>query len=440
MPEKTDILILNADELVTVAGASRKPKRGDALCDLKIIKNGSVAIGSGKILAVGDTKILEKQFKDAKDVIDAKGKTVLPGFIDPHTHLVFAGSRHQEYSRKIAGLTYQEITAQGTGAGILYTVKKTRQASKSELLKKALKDLDIMLSYGTTTVEIKSGYGLDAENELKILEVVRELIQKHLIKIIPTFLAHAFPGDCDKNDKAQRFAYIASLKNILDTIKERKLAEYCDVFCDPLAFNLDETREILAIAEKFGFKLKLHAEQTSYLGGAELAAESKATSADHLDYISHKGIRDMATAGVIGVLLPTATFHLMEMIPNARKEGKISKSFLPDSIRKMIIGGIPLALATDYNPGSSPTLSMQMVMQCAARLYRMSPAQIINAATINAAHALNRADEIGSLEAGKKADIIICDCPSHEILIDSFGVNLVEKVIKNGQIVVPKIL
>ncbi len=429
MPEKADILILNADELVTVAGASREPKKGDALCDLRIIKNGGVAIGSGKILAVGNTKILEKKFKDAKETIDAKGKTVLPGFIDSHTHLVFAGSRHEEYREKIAGLTYQEIAAQGTGAGILYTVKKTRQASKNELLKKALKDLDIMLNYGTTTVEIKSGYGLDAENELKILEVIKELLQKHPIKIIPTFLAHAFPEDCDKNDKSQRFAYIADLKSMLDTIKERKLAEYCDVFCDQLAFGVDEAKDILETAGKFGFKLKLHAEQTSCLGGAVLAAELKATSADHLDYIDEKGIKKMSEAGVIGVLLPTVTFHLMEMI---------SKSFLPDSVRKMIAGGVPVALATDYNPGSSPTRSMQMVMQCAARLYRMSPSQIVNAATINAAHALGRAGEIGSLEPGKKADVVICGCPSHEILIDTFGTNLVEKVIKDGKILINK--
>lgn len=434
MPEKTDILILNSDELVTISGASDKPKRGDAFCDLEIIKNGSVAISNGKILAVGDTKTLEKQFKDAKEVIDAKGKTVLPGFIDPHTHLVFAGSRHREYSQKIAGLTYQEIASQGIGAGILYTVKKTRQAPKSELLKKALKDLDIMLGYGTTTVEIKSGYGLDAENELKILEVIKELIQKHPMKIIPTFLAHAFPEDCDKNDKAQRLAYVAGLKSILDTVKERKLAEYCDVFCDQLAFSVDEAREILKTAGKLGFKLKLHAEQTSCSGGAKLAAELKAVSAEHLDYIDERGIKKMSGAGVIAVLLPTVTFHLMEMIPSPRKEGKILKSFLPETVKKMISGGVPIALATDYNPGSSPTQSMQMVMQCAARLYRMSPTQIISAATINAAHALNRANEIGSLEPGKKADVVICDCPSHEILIDAFGTNLVEKVIKDGKI------
>lgn len=442
-PKKAGLLILNASEVVTVSNhiLPNKPKSGSRFDELGIYKDGAVAIIGERIAAVGDTRILREKFQNAEKIIDATGKTVLPGFIDPHTHLVFAGSRHEEYREKIAGLTYEEIAAKDINSGIFYTVEMTRRASKEELVQKGLKDLDAMMKHGTTTVEIKSGYGLDMDSELKILEVIKELFEKHPADIIPTFLAHAFPPETD-----DRFAYCLFIISMLhalvgewhscEGLKEKRLAEFFDIFCDPLGFDIYETRNLLTAAEELGFKLKIHAEQTGWMGGSFVAAAFKVTSADHLDYINQRGIKKMADAGVIAVLLPTVTFHLMEMVANPKKKNTIAKPFWPSKVSKMIKAGIPIALATDYNPGSSPNLSMQMVMQCAARLYRMSLAQIINAATINAAFAVDRGEKIGSLESGKQADIIICDCPSHENLIDSFGHNLVETVIKNGKIVV----
>lgn len=440
---KVDLLIKNASELITVKGASKKPKTGKQMKELGIIKDGQIAIKDGKIVSIGSSKTQVRFIEPSKEihsisppsdfqaekVIDATGKVVMPGLVDPHTHLVFAGSRHHEYREKINRASYEEIAQKGINAGILYTVEMTRKASKEELIKKGLKDLDIMLKYGTTTVEAKSGYGLDLENELKILEVLKVLNKLHLIDIIPTFLgAHTVPKEYRAN-RSKRKEYIKLVKKMLLEVKKRGLASYCDVFCDKLGFSVKETKEILEEAQKLGFRLKIHAEQTGHLGGAELAAKLEARSADHLDYILPDEIKKMTKREVIGVLLPGVTFHLMEIT---------QKTFFPASVREMIDKGLPIALATDYNPGSSNTQSMQTIMELAARLYRMRPAEIINAATINAAHVINKAQEIGSLEKGKKADIVIFDCPEYEMLIDNFGINLVDIVIKNGKVVVEK--
>ncbi len=484
---KVDILIKNASQLVTVKSASEKPKTGKQMQELGIIRNGIIAIKDGKIVFIGSNADLEKMEPryiepskeihsyqtlsrfQAKKIIDATGKVVMPGLVDPHTHLVFAGSRHHEFSQKIGGTTYEEIAQKGINAGILYTVEMTRKASKEKLIEKGLKDLDIMLRYGTTTIEAKSGYGLDRKNEMKILEVIRKLNQQHPIDIVPTFLmAHTVPKEYKSKPKKQGFfreilkflsfgflslrkerkrlrkEYIELVKGMLIEIKQRAMEEgeslikFCDVFCDKFGFTLKETREILEAAawlplnkeeRVMGFGLKIHTEQTGYLGGAGLAAELRATSADHLDYTDPQEIKKMAEAGTIGVLLPGVTYHLMEII---------RKDFFPAQVREMINKGMSLALATDYNPGSSNTQSMQAVMELAARLYRMTPTEIINAVTINAAHAINKAREVGSLEEGKKADIVIFDCPEYEMLIDNFGVNLVDTVIKNGKVVVEK--
>ena len=438
MKQPVDLIIKNANELVTVAGASHKPKTGQGLEELGIIKDGAVAVSGGKISAVGGTNEILGKFT-CDTVIDAAGKVVMPGLVDPHTHLVFAGSRHQEYEAVIAGANYTAVNR--SSGGILQTVDSTRQITKSRLRQEALSKLDTCLQYGTTTIEIKSGYGLDRENELKILEVIQELQAQHPMAIVPTFLgAHTVPREYQGNKNG----YIELVKSMLPEIRNRKLAEYCDVFCDQLGFTLSETKEILEEASLHGFKLKLHAEQTGYLGGAELAAEMRATSADHLDFIgepqesngrwqlSRKHARKIAKAGVIGVLLPGVTYHLMEMVPGSGT----TKNFLPATVKCLIDEGVALALATDFNPGSCPTQSMQAIMEIAARLYRISPAQIINAVTINAAHAVDRASQIGSLEIGKIADILVFNRAEYGMLINNFGINLIDKVIKDGKIVI----
>ena len=430
MLSKADIIIINANELITAKGDA--PKKKEHLADCCIIKKGALAITGDRIIDVGHTENITELYKSAK-IIDASNKIVMPGFVDSHTHLVFSGSRHQEYQEKVTGKIDYERAHQ-EGMGIFYTVKMTRNASEDELIGRGLKDLGIMLRHGTTSVEIKSGYGLDRENELKILRVIQKLKNLQPVDIIATFLgAHTIPKEYNKDVKADRRAYINLVKELIPVIVRNNLAEFCDAWCDSLAFSLDETREILMFAKSHGMKLKIHAEQTSYSGGAELAVELDAKSADHLDYLTDNAIKKIANSNVIGVLLPGVTYHLMEMIPGV--EGKPVKDFMPVTVRKMINAGVAIALATDYNPGSCRTQSMKTVMECAARLYRMSYAEIINAVTFNAACAIDRAGSIGSLEKGKKADIVIHNCESHGELIDNFGINMVATVIKNGKIV-----
>jgi len=401
---KLDILIKNANEIVK---------------EKEIVK-GNIGILNSRIFYIGPFSW------EAKTVVDATNKTVLPGFIDCHTHLVYAGSRHFEYELKTAGETYSDVHKKG---GIPYTVKQTRNVCMEDLVEKGLKDLDIMLEHGTTTVEIKSGYGLDVANEIKILYAIKELQKKHPITIIPTFLgAHAIPPEYEQ----KRQSYVNLVKSMISTVIYLDLAEYCDVFCDKLAFTYKESKEILEEAKRQGMKLKIHAEQTSHNRGSQLAAKLKATSADHLDYITEREMEMLKEADVTAVLFPGVTYHLTELIPGHKK----LKRFLPGKVRKMIEKGVRVAIATDYNPGSCRTQSMKAVMEVAARLYRMSYKEIIEAATINAAHALDRADEIGSIQVGKKADLVVHNCEEHGILIDNFGINLVDTVIKNGKIVI----
>ncbi|MDP2909246.1 MAG: imidazolonepropionase [Nanoarchaeota archaeon] len=400
-----DILIKNANEIVKEDG----------------ILQGDIGIRNGRIECMGNSFC--KELSHAQTVIDATNKTVLPGFVDCHTHLVYAGSRHFEYELKTAGETYSSIHKKG---GILYTVEQTRKAGIEELVEKGLKDLDIMLQHGTTTAEIKSGYGLDEKNELKILYTIKVLQKLHPITIIPTFLgAHTIPEEYKQN----RQGYVNLVKSMIPEVKG--MVEYCDVFCDKLGFTYEESKEILEEASKHGLKLKIHAEQTGYNQGAKLAAELKAVSADHLDYITEKEMEAMKQADVTAVLLPGVTYHLTELIPGNKNQ----KRFLPRKVRTMIEKGLRVAIATDYNPGSCRTQSMKAIMEAAARLYRMNNREIINAATINAAYALNRANEIGSIAVGKKADLVVHDCEEHGILVDNFGVNLVDTVIKDGEVV-----
>ncbi|MBL7100708.1 MAG: imidazolonepropionase [Nanoarchaeota archaeon] len=400
-----DILIKNANEIV---------KENEVL-------KGDIGIKDGMIVYFGGQFC--EALRKAETIIDATNKIVLPGFVDCHSHLVYAGSRHFEYEGKTAGEDYTEQHKKG---GILYTVEQTRNAYMEDLIEKGLKDLDIMLKHGTTTVEIKSGYGLDERAELRILYVIHTLQKRHPITIIPTFLgAHTIPNEYKDN----RQGYVELVKNMIPKVKE--LAEYCDVFCDNLGFTYNESKEILTEALNHGLKLKIHAEQTGYNMGAELAAKLKVTSADHLDYVTEKEMDALKEADVTAVLLPGVTYHLTEMI----KGHKHTKGFLPEKVRKMIQKGLRVAIATDYNPGSCNTQSMKTIMEAAARLYRMNFREVINAATINAAHAIDRADEIGSIRVGKKADLVVHDCKEHGMLIDNFGINLVDTVIKNGTVV-----
>jgi imidazolonepropionase len=383
-----------------------------------MIEDGAVAIASDRIVAVGKTKDVLGEIKISKEtkVIDAKDKVVLPGFVDCHTHPVFANTREDEFEMRIKGKTYQEIAA--SGGGIKSSVKVLRSKSKEELIQLALPRLDRMLSYGTTTIEAKSGYGLSLEDEIKMLEVIKELNKIHTIDLIPTFLgAHEIPEEY-KNNRKEYIKLI--IEKMIPEVAKRKLAVFCDVFCEKGVFDIEESREILRTAKNHGLRLKLHADQLSSLGGSKLAAELGAISADHLEFIDDEGIENMKESGVIGVLLPGACFGLgIKEYPPARK---------------MIEKGLPVALATDFNPGSSMTESMPMILSLACLMMRMTPAEAIVASTINSAYAVDKGNEIGIIEVGKKADLVIWDVQNHKEIPYHYGVNLVDQVIKDGRI------
>ena len=416
--EKADLLIVDAEELITLVGGSQKPLVGKQMQELGIIHNGGLAVKDGRIVAVGKTSDVAKVFK-AENVIRANGKIVLPGFVDPHTHLVFAGSREDEFQMRVEGAYYMVILS--SGGGILKTVKETRKASAEKLVDFGLKTLDVMLEHGTTTAEAKSGYGLITKDELKILEVMKRLDQLHAVDIVPTFLgAHAIPPEFQNSS----INYVnLVIEEMLPKVAEKGLAEFCDVFCEKGVFSLEQTKRILVAGKNHGLKPKVHADEMSLLGGAELAADIGATSADHLLFSSDEGIKAMADKSVVAVLLPAAAFSLMG--------GRYADA------RKMIDFGVPVALGTDFNP-SCWVENQQLIIAFACHFMRLTAAEAITAATINAAHAIGRASEVGSLEVGKKADVIVLDVPNHKFLGYRFGVNLVDKVVKNGRVVVDR--
>jgi imidazolonepropionase len=415
MKPAADLIIINAKELLTLSGSSIRPRTGEQMNDLQIINNGTLAISKEKIVACGTSGEVEEEVIKASGTveIDASDKVVMPGFIDSHTHLVFAGSSEDEFEQRIKGTGYMDILR--SGGGIFNTVRATRAAGKAELMKKSMGHLDTMLEFGTTTVEAKSGYGLTVEDELKQLHVMKELNRLHSIEIIPTFLVHAMPPEC--NNPVEYIDFV--INNMLPEM--HGLAEYCDIFCERDVFDLEQSRLVLAAAKKLGFKLKIHADQITDMSCAKLAASLHAVSASHLDHISREGMDAMVRSGTVAVLLPGATFFLG------------SDTYVPAS--SMIERGMAVALGTDFNPGSCYTESMQIILAIACIKMKMTPAQVINAATINAAHAVKRADIIGSLEVGKQADVIILDAPNHKSLPYHFGVNLVQTVIKKGKIV-----
>jgi imidazolonepropionase len=414
-----DTLILNASELLTLAGASSAPKTGNQLAELGIIEDGGLAIKGSQIAAVGKTGEIKKLVKPGTHprIIDASGKTVLPGFVDPHAHLAFAGSREHEFVQKIQGATYMEILERGGGINV--TVTATRKASRGALAQLGRARLTRMLQYGTTTVEAKSGYGLDVENEVKSLEAIHDMGLLHPVEVVPTFLgAHVVP---EKYRGCPDVYVDLVIKEMIPKVAKAKLAEFCDVFCEKGIFDIDQSRRILLAGKQQGLIPKIHADEMASFGGAELAAEVGAISADHLLKVSPKGIHALAKANVVAILLPATPFVLMEKI------------YAP--ARQLIDAGVPVALATDFNPNCM-TESMQLILTLACLMMRMTPAEAIAAATINAAHGIKRGHLIGSLEPSKQADILIMDVPNHQHLPYHFGVNLVDKVIKAGRLVV----
>ncbi len=417
---EADLIIHNAGQLVTCA-SSGGAKRGDAMQDVGIIERGAVAIVEGVFIEVGETSDIFRKY-DANETVDANGAVVCPGFVDPHTHIVYGGDRLNEFELKIQGADYLEILA--NGGGIISTVKHTRDATFDTLVSKTRDRLDKMLACGTTTVEIKTGYGLDTDTELKMLAVIAELDRTHPIDIVPTFLAaHAIPPEF-KDDPD---AYI-------DLICDEMLPKawdwftgshyrpetpfYCDVFCENGAFNVDRSERVLKSASDIGFRLKAHVDEFTNLGGSRLAIKMGATSIDHLDAISEDEISELANSETIGIVTPTVNFNFGSL-------------HFADA-RKLIDAGCALALSTDYNPGSAPCPSQPMAMAIACRYQKLLPAEALNAVTINAAFSIGLGSEVGSIEAGKRADLLILDCYDYRQLAGEFGSNQVRKVFKAG--------
>ena len=411
-----DLIIEHAQQLITARGYTQRPAKGPEMEDLGIIHDGAVAIANEKIVAVSKSEEILSRYA-ASERLDAAGKIATPGLIDAHTHFVFAGSRESELELKIKGASYLEILQKG--GGILRTVRDTRAASKEILLQTCRERAKNLLEHGTTTIEAKSGYGLSLHDEIKSLEVINSLNDEGLLTLIPTFLgAHAIPPEFDGRSNEYVDLIIADW---LPQISQRHLARFCDVFCEKGVFEVDESRRVLLAGKRLGLMPRIHADELYPLGGAELAAEVGAVSADHLLYASDLGVERMKQAGVIATLLPAAPLTLMlDRYANARK---------------FITHGVPVALGSDLSP-SCWIEDEQLVTALACYKLKMTPAEAIMATTINAAHSIQSAHEIGSLEVGKKADITIFNAHDYRFLGYRLGVNMVETVIKNGRVVV----
>ena len=414
------LYIRKASQLITMKGNNQTPRSGEDMGKLGVIEEGSVLIEDQLIRYVGtDVGAVEylAQSQGPVHTIEARGKLVTPGLIDPHTHLVFAGTREYELEQRLKGTRYMDILK--SGGGILQTCEHTRLATKEELRKQSTARLDQFLLHGVTTIEAKSGYGLTLEDEIKQLKTARELNQSHPVDIVNTFMgAHAFPPEYRHNPDA----YVdLVIQTMLPQVVERGLAEFCDVFCEEGVFTLQQSQSILEAAKGIGLKLKMHADEIVAFGGAELAAKVGAVSADHLLKVSDQGMKDLAAAGVMAVLLPGTAFFLREKPANARK---------------LIEAGVAVALSTDRNPGSSPTESLPFIMNLACLTMGMTPEEVLTATTINAAHAICRASTIGSLEVGKQADLVLFHVPNYQMLQYHYAVNHVDTVIKNGSVVV----
>jgi len=407
-----NIIIRNASQLVTCSGFSAK--KGSEMSDLHIIENGTVIITDGIIAYVGkDADCPPLSDYPGHKVIDATGKAVLPGFVDSHTHFVFGGYREEEFSWRMRGDSYMSIMERG--GGIHNTMTATRNASFDELKETGRKRLDSMLRLGVTTVEGKSGYGMNKETELKQLEVMKVLNEEHPVDIVSTFMgAHATPAEY----KGREDAFLDyMIEDVMPEVKAENLAECCDIFCEKNVFDIEQSRRYLSAARDLGFNLKIHADEIVTLGGAELAAELKALSADHLLQASDKGIADLAEGGVVATLLPCTAFSLKEHYARGRY---------------MIDSGCAVALATDLNPGSSFTNSIPLLFALACIYMQLSPEEAVTALTINGAAAVGRVESVGSIDVGKQGDLVILEFPSYKFLPYHIGMNIVEKVVKNG--------
>ena len=416
-----DLLIVHAGQLITCA--SEGPKRGKAMRDVGLILDGAVAVKDGRIIEVGASETLLARY-DAREVLDAEGAVVMPGFVDAHTHVAYAGDRVNEFEMRVQGATYMEIMA--AGGGIVSTMRAVRRADIDQLVRETRNRLDVMLALGTTTVEVKTGYGLSMEAELKLLEAIARLDQTHPITLIPTFLgAHAVPPefkgrtDVYVNLVVEEMIPAAAAWYNASHFASSQTPFFCDAFCEAGVFDVAQSRRVLEAGLAHGMQLKLHADEFENLGGVTLAVELGATSVDHLDVTPAAEVARLAASDTIGVVIPAVNFNL-------------GSCHFADA-RGLIDAGVALALATDINPGSAPCPSMPMVMAIATRYQRLLPAEALNAATINAAYAVGLGDEVGSLQPGKRADILILDTDDYRHLAYEFGVNPVEVVIKAGK-------
>lgn len=413
-PEKEALAVVNCSQLLTLAGPQR-PRVGAELRELSIIEDGAMLVRRGRVERTGTRAEIEALIDEACEVFDAGRRVVAPGFVDAHAHPVFAGNRADEFEQRAAGATYQEIAARG--GGIRSTVRRTRAASEAELFASARRREEWFLRAGTTTVEAKSGYGLSTEDELKMLRVVRELNARGRLTYVPTFLgAHEVPDEY----RGRGAEYVELVVNeMLPLVVREELAEFCDVFCEERVFTVEESRRVLTAARALGLNLRVHADQLTLGGGARLAAELKAKTADHLEHTDAEGVAALKEACVQPVLLPGSVYAL-------------GSARYPDA-RAMIDAGLAVVLATDFNPGSSPTPSMTMILSLASTHMKMTPAEALTASTVNAAHSLNRGGEAGTLEPGKRADFVAHDCEDYRELAYFFGVEHARAVFVGGR-------
>ncbi|MBN1163515.1 MAG: imidazolonepropionase [Candidatus Krumholzibacteriota bacterium] len=418
MPETIDLLLLGAGQLITCGSSGKGPRRGKGLSDPGLVRNGAIAVKNGRIFAVGSEAAVRKRTGGASIVktIDAEGRTVLPGWVDPHTHAVFSTYRADEYEARIRGDSYLQIEERG--GGIKRSVHDVREIDEERLFQISRRRLMRMLEGGVTTLEIKSGYGLEREAELKMLRVISRLAKETPLDIAATFMgAHQKPPEHKQGDEFVRLL----VEDMIPAVAASGLAEFMDVFCEKGVFDLEETRRILEAGKSHGFKLKVHADEIFAIGGTELAVEMGAVSVEHLVQVTPRGIEKLSTSDTVAVLLPGTSL------------GLASRKFAP--ARELIEAGAAVALATDFNPGSAPSSSMQLAVALACSQMGMIPAQAILAATYNAACAINREKEVGSLEIGKKADIVIYDVEDYREIPSRAGLNHAVQVLKEGRVV-----